>query len=103
MTCLNIGTVTQLTWFGTVMYFQPLVSKRGELVYTYISNNTLQHKHGVSITLTCWFEEKNTNDAPPFVISVLDVDSIPYHFYTAKECETNPIKRHKSHYNTVKP
>ena len=21
--------------------------------------------------------------APPFVISVLDVDSIPYHFYTA--------------------
>ena len=41
--------------------------------------------------------------APPFVISVLDVDSIPYHFYTAKECGTNPIKRHKSHYNTMKP
>ena len=27
-----------------------------------LSHNTFQHKYDVSITLTCWFEEVNTND-----------------------------------------
>ena len=67
-------------------------------MYTY-SNSNLHYKYGVPITLTCWFDEVNTNDcdAPPFFISVMHdhIDSVPYHFYTAKECGTNPIKAHK--------
>ena len=48
------------------------------------SNNTLQHKHGVSITLTCWFEAVNTNDfdhplcSAICYFSCMDVESVAY-------------------------
>ena len=38
------------------------ISNRSSLNAENWCNNTLQHKHGVSITLTCWFEEINTID-----------------------------------------
>ena len=55
----GIGPTAYVVWDSHVFSDRSSLNADNWCILTH---NTLQHKHDVSITLTCWFEEINTND-----------------------------------------